>query len=310
MKKFTMCLVALAMAAIPAHAAVVWEGEVALGNWATIAEIPEAAFADAKEGDVIKINFTDVSTDPDAPGQVQLAFKTVEAWTWIQVVDSDNIEGNSYSYTITDAVVGGCDDTDLEMLQAHGLNIKGQNATVVSIELTNAAGGDVVPDAETTVWEGDVDLAGWSGIAEIPGSAFASAVEGSKVILYFDQLGETPQVQIAYKTVEAYTWTELVSSADIVGGKYSFKLEDAVVGSSDDTDLEMIKANGLNVKGQDAHLVKVCITVPGSESAVNTIATDVNAPVEIYTIDGRRVNKADKGLYIIRQGNKATKVMM
>jgi hypothetical protein len=46
--------------------------------------------------------------------------------------------------------------------------------------------------------------------------------------------------------------------------------------------------------------------------AINDINIDSNeAPVEIYTLDGRRVsgNANEHGIYIIRQGNKAHKVL-
>lgn len=43
--------------------------------------------------------------------------------------------------------------------------------------------------------------------------------------------------------------------------------------------------------------------------AVESIASDDNAPVEYFNLQGVRVNNPDKGIYIMRQGNKTTKVV-
>lgn len=45
------------------------------------------------------------------------------------------------------------------------------------------------------------------------------------------------------------------------------------------------------------------------ESAVEDVAVDANAPVEFYTLQGIRVAAPKAGIYIRRQGNKATKVI-
>ena len=66
------------------------------------------------------------------------------------------------------------------------------------------------------------------------------------------------------------------------------------------------------MKGQAATLIKVELVKKGS-SGVENVAVDntidFSAPVEIYTIDGRRVSEMTQGrIYILRQGNKVVKV--
>jgi hypothetical protein len=57
-------------------------------------------------------------------------------------------------------------------------------------------------------------------------------------------------------------------------------------------------------------MVGVQVQVPSS-SAVNSIVVDSeNAPVEYYNLQGVRVVNPQNGLYIKRQGNKATKVLV
>ncbi len=50
-------------------------------------------------------------------------------------------------------------------------------------------------------------------------------------------------------------------------------------------------------------------TVSGS-SAIENIAVDANAPVEYFNLQGLRVNNPENGLYIRRQGNKVSKVIL
>lgn len=47
----------------------------------------------------------------------------------------------------------------------------------------------------------------------------------------------------------------------------------------------------------------------GTGSGVEEIDVDSDAPAEYYTLDGRRVSRPDRGLYIKRQGNRASKVI-
>lgn len=74
----------------------------------------------------------------------------------------------------------------------------------------------------------------------------------------------------------------------------------------------MLKAHGLYLKGQNATPVEIFLSSK-SGAAVENIADDAidfNAPVEIYSIDGRRVKEAANGLFIFRQGNKTQKVLV
>ncbi len=329
MKKSTLFLGLAAMMALPMSAEVVYtfDTPASFGNWNKTIEIPETPFADAKEGDVIKINFeiATAEVNEESPAQVQIALKTVEDWVWTQVVECADIEGTSYSYTILDACPDNCDDTDLEMIVAHGINLKGQHAAVVSIELISGGqGGGDNPEQPgenwTSVWQAGPDakpFGAWANIIEVPGSAFANAVEGSVIKIAFTgtegATEEAPaQVQIALKTVADFTWTQIVDCADIVNNEFRYEINDAVIGTTDETDLEMIKANGLNLKGQNATPSEIFLSSK-SGAAVENIADDAidfNAPVEIYSIDGRRVKEAANGLFIFRQGNKAQKVLV
>lgn len=101
---------------------VIYEGPVvALAKWKNWVEVPAAGFATAKVGDKIKVNFTDIKED----AQLQLAAMIVG---WDTFLEYDNIVGTSYEYVLNDENV-------IAELKEFGLAIKGQNASVESVEL-------------------------------------------------------------------------------------------------------------------------------------------------------------------------------
>ena len=62
----------------------------------------------------------------------------------------------------------------------------------------------------------------------------------------------------------------------------------------------------VSAKAQAFGLLKF---TPGA-SAIESIAADANAPVEYYNLQGVKVAKAENGLFIKKQGNKAVKVVL
>ena len=116
------------------------------------------------------------------------------------------------------------------------------------------------------------------------------------------------QIQLATFAGEAWAWTQLVEYADIAGTSYTYTVTGDPFG--DYTDVEMLSATGFAVKGQNATLVKVELVTEGGQDGIENVAIDMNAPVEIYNLQGVRVNEMVNGqIYILRQGNTVTKVI-
>ncbi len=335
-KLFT--LLAASLLTMSASATVLWEGEVVMGNWAGMMEyknIPEntqwnnAAMSALKAGDKIVFTYKDVdNSNPEKPAQIQLATFAGEAWAWTQLVEYADIAGTSYTYTVTGDPFG--DYTDLEMLSATGFAVKGQNATLVKVEV-NPEGGETpdtpdtpdTPGAATALWEGEVVMGNWAGMMEyknIPentqwnNAAMSALKVGDKLVFtYKDVDNSDPEkpakIQLATFAGEAWAWTQLVEYADIAGTSYTYTVTGDPFG--DYTDVEMLSATGFAVKGQNATLVKVeLVTEGGGQDGINNVAIDMNAPVEIYNLQGVRVNEMVNGqIYILRQGNTVTKVV-
>lgn len=211
-----------------------------LNDWSNIVEIPAAAFAQLKLGDIVRIKgIPSAEATADAPAQLQLALKD-EDWTWTQIMDSADIIGDTYEYTVTDPDF-------LEYFKLHGLNIKGQKFTVTEITVVREGTGKATLQTVNSYPVAEGDLAGWSALIEIPASAFAKLQLGDTVRLQGipgeDATADAPaQVQLALKD-EDFTWTQIVDYADVVGNYYDYVVDNEEY-------LEYFKLNGLNIKGQ------------------------------------------------------------
>ena len=160
-------------------------------------------------------------------------------------------------------------------------------------------------DCESTNWTDKV------------AAAMAGLAKGDKLVFTYKDLqgsDDAPaQIQIDVKVGPDWAWTPMVEYDPIPSnGVYSYEITDSPIADTDYTELETLPSRGFFVKGQAATLIKVELVKKGS-SGVENVAVDntidFSAPVEIYTIDGRRVSEMTQGrIYILRQGNKVVKV--
>ena len=190
-----------------------------------------------------------------------------------------------------------------------------------------AAAGLAMSANATVLWEGEEVMGSWKGMLSLDcestnwtpevASAMADLAVGDKLVFTYTGVStddEAPgQIQIDVKVGPDWAWTPMVEYDPIPSnGVYSYEITDSPIADTDYTELETLPTRGFFVKGQAATLVKVELVKKGSSGVENVAvdtAIDFNAPVEIYTIDGRRVSEMTQGrIYILRQGNKVVKV--
>lgn len=299
---------------------VIFEGAVEFGAWAKKAEIPAAKFANAKVGDKLQLTFTNVASG----AQVSLEGSAPDAdWTWTKIVPYADIVNDQYIYSITDKAVGdNAEFTFLEIAQAAGIQVGGQKATLVKAEILSRGGEPTPPTPPTpaegiVIWEGNEPLD--NAEVEITGK-FADLEYGDKIVCVFTNVSKEAdnpgQVTLATKDIDNdWTWTEFVAWQNIEGDTFSYTLVDEAFSLgdkfSDNTILEMLQGRDVMfVKGKSATLTQVLIQKASGAIDRVEAAVDFNAPVEIYTIDGRRVAEMEKGrIYIVRQGSNVVKMV-
>lgn len=301
----------------PGVTTTLWEGSVDFASWTGMLEYkPDNTqwkgqqMSGLKKDDKLVFHFTDVASDEQAPGQIQLAtFGLDSQWSWTVLVDADNIHGGSYTYTLTGNEFEGY--TDLAMLSAHGFAAKGQHATLVKVELQTAGngsqgGGDDNPGGygETVVDTPEYDVATWSDMYHIEKSKLGTLTASDKVRLHVS-CNDGAEIQVAYKTLSS-NWTQHIDYAPISGSTYDLEMTDPGL-------LEGANHDGLYLKGHDYVIHKVSVIRPGQSgieegAAAPADAIDFSLPYEIYTLDGHRVGEMLPGhVYILRQGTTVVK---
>jgi len=274
--------------------------------------VPSAAFKNLIDKSAIRLVFSEIGENP----QIQVNYKADDAsWTWTSMHQYADLSDKEYVFM----VAAFADPADaLAGIKAHGLWLKGQNYTLTTVEVLNPEGEGPEPKPEMEVTGSEtfdpalvMDKA-WNTILEVPASAFATVSVKSDIILSFVDCGNNAQAQIVYKADDAnWTWTEYAPYTDIEGGKIEIAVEtfadpeDAVAG---------LKAHGMFLKGQNFSLAKVEVLNPKADGVANVAldnaTIDWSAPVEVYNLQGMRVNEmTDGAIYIVRQNNVVVKIV-
>lgn len=314
MKKLTL-MIASAVVALGANATAekVWEGSFDYGNWAGSENITSPAFANAKAGDVITLVYSEAASG----AQYQIAFSEGESGSWIKAVDYDDIAGKRATYTLKGTTVGVDPTstlTDVELLKAGGFFTGGHDAVLSEVYF----GEEYIPNKPAgveTIWTGSEALGTWDKDVKIEGTAFENLCDGDKVIFTVEDAGADARLYVNTQVGDQWTWTTFFKADAIVNNQVEMPVTAEMTGEDADKnpvsfDLNNLKSRGVILKGQNATVVKIEIEHgQGGESAVEAIAAEENAPVEIYTLDGRRVNAMENGIYIVRQGNNVKKVI-
>lgn len=158
-----------------------------------------------------------------------------------------------------------------------------------------------------------VEIKNWSTKeCEIPASAFAKAAAGGAYRLNFSQW-KGGQVQVVMKTAPDWTWTPIVECEDLSSESMLMPLGAITTADGDsftaDEYISTLRFGGLYLKGQNYTFTSMEILSRNS-AFIDAVDADVNAPVEIYNLQGIRVAEMTPGnIYIVRQGSKVKKVV-
>lgn len=200
-----------------------------------------------------------------------------------------------------------------------------QNSAVGSLTLKSAYLQNSVPfdpTMDVEMWSGNHNLGGWSDgkPLQIACSQFTAnkIAVGDKIkISYTTATGGSFKVQ--YVT-QGWTWTDLPPFLALEGvnaeyGTYYSSTSGSIEIPVDAATLKILQEErSVLIAGEESvNITQVDIVRAdgGGSTAITDIeAADENAPVEYYNLQGVRVENPSNGLYIRRQGNKVTKVII
>lgn len=290
-------------------------------DWETENEF--GGFRGTEVGDKVRITYDVIDTAP----QMLLAVKIGEGWTWTEFISAkgyvDVPADGVYEFEIKDYPGSKHPVTGAVLAEAftelgRPLVIKGQSVTVTKIEVLRKASLIKTYETIKTTNVENGDLNAWKNIIEIPASAFADLQVGDVIDINLDSQSGA-QLQYAVKVGPNEEWTQLADYAD-VDNCYSINVEGTItnkqtptISISAEDFVVAAKANGLFLKGQKSTVKSVVVKRLKTNAIENINADnniDENKPMEIYSLDGRKMQNTNAhGIYIIRQGNKTIKVM-
>lgn len=278
-------------------------------------------FKGIEVGDKVRMTMDVIDANP----QIQAVVKIGAGWDWTEFLSEEGyvdipangiLEFDIKNYPDSKNPVTGAELADA--FQTRTLICKGQAVSVTKVEVLRKA--SAIKEYETVgsydITDGDFN--GWKNIITIPASKFADLAEGDFIDIYVEGTGA--QLQFAVKVGPDQEWTQLMDYGDVVD-YYTIAVEGTITNPQDDNVslsaadfITAVKAHGLFLKGQGNATKVVIRRLKGGETGIGSINADnnidENKPVEIYSLDGRKMQNTNvHGIYILRQGNKTIKVM-
>lgn len=297
-----------------------WTGSSRLGNWGTLV-IPASYISFVKGGMKIDFTFTvDNGADENNNVYGKIIFKSpVGEWSDLTQLQSTLTNVNAWGAFEpgTTTASATLDATTAANIAANGFAISGWNVTVTKI-VFNPSGTEGGSSDGNTGGNGDESVlvspnkyfSSWDDAPyNIPAEYFSGASANDKLLIYYSA-DSGAELQLAY--CDSYNndkWTMPVEAKKISGEGHETQ-ELATI-------LPHVKKSGFFVKGQKFKFVKATLVHASSgidfeESViVDNSSVDSEQPCEIYNLQGLRVTETHRGcLYIVRQGNKVSKVVM
>lgn len=167
---------------------------------------------------------------------------------------------------------------------------------------------------------GDVIPAGWIGCYDLYNKITPEIINPIDMPEASENNGFTPAKVSEITTADV---NKVVTIENVVFAEATPSTKDNFTGTVNGSEVAMrnnytiegVEAGTYNVTGVVAiYSEKPQFNVTGYEKAVDTgiadIVADENAPVEYFNLQGIRVENPENGLYIRRQGNKVTKVIV
>ena len=126
----------------------------------------------------------------------------------------------------------------------------------------------------------------------------------------------TDNILATYVTIEGKLsisgsyYNVIVEGTDVQGSVYY--PTDQVIGMLEDGKTYKLTGYFTAISGSSTKYFNIIVTgINVSEvGGVESVGIDLNAPVEYYNLQGVRVNNPSKGVYILRQGDKTSKVVV
>lgn len=287
---------------------VIWTGSVSTGVWTTDVTVDARQFAKAKAGDMLVITLK-VNEGADF-GNIEL-----DDQNYAKLAadgKADNLDSYGCVQPEVTSLTYVIENGDIDLLKANGLRVKGANITIEQIVLKKgeALPPEPGPTNVDTIWTGSVNCGQWKQDVLVDAEKFLNMHPGDKLSI---DLSINAGKGKGYVEVSAQNGTVLSvngkgTNVD-ASGQITNRAAKQVVYVLDEADIDLLKQNGLKIRGFAITITKAQILYMES-ALLDEMIDQQNAPVEYYNLNGQRVENLASGLYIERRGSKARKVII
>ena len=210
---------------------VLYEGETLFDSWSSTLVIEPAMFAEAIEGGVIRVYYSD-RTDDYLP-----IFKHVASWGDWDEFQGIKVEQTGYFESTITAEV-------LDELKSEGLRFQGLGFTITKVILSqnmwiDEEGGEDA-QVEETVWDTETVFDSWSATIVIEAAKFAKAKDGNTIRVFIKDKGS--DYNAIFKHVDSWgDWDEFQALKKDEDAYFESTVTEAV--------LEELQSAGLRFQG-------------------------------------------------------------
>lgn len=235
---------------------VIWTGSVDTGKWANDVTVDAPKFASCKDGDKLII-YLSVDSGNDY-GNIEL---DDQKYTKLATDGtSDDLDSYGCIQPTTSSLTYKLPAADASLLSANGLRVKGANITVTKIVLESNGGGEQPGDDNAPIWTGSVDTGKWANDVTVDAPKFASCNGGDilKVKLSVNQGSDFGNIELDDQQYTKLAADGTASQLDSYGCVQPDVHELTYVVTNGDA--ELLKANGLRVKGANITVTEISLT--------------------------------------------------
>ena len=238
---------------------ILWSGSVSTGSWANDVTVDAPKFASFNSGDKLAVYLT-VDAGKDF-GNIEL---DDQKYTKLSA-DGTSAELDNYGCVQADVnkLTYEIGASDLALLKANGLRVKGANITVTKIERIAGEGGEGGEGGEqgsTDIWTGSVSTGSWTNDVTVDAPKFASVKGGDIISVY---LSVDAGKDFGNIELDDQKYTKLATDGTATGLDSYGCVQPGVVQLDyvlTNTDATLLKANGLRVKGANITITRVVLT--------------------------------------------------
>ncbi len=244
-----------------------------------------------------------------------LEFEPVEYTVQIAIEYNNDVESAAFQAQAGESkVVATLDPAGKKSMKQLAIqNSKPGKLVLKAAYFQNAV--EVDPNEPVVLFEGSQDMAdNWYPGLEIPKAKVIAGGAGATLEIQYTATGEgvsyklcgnwTNDVLPSFKNVEGFNseYSSVYTSANPI--TYTLTAEDIAFLQGDGDSNFHISGGG------EGFVITKVLLKPAATVGIDTIAVDENAPVEYYNLQGVRVANPESGIYVVRQGNKVSKVLV